>query len=97
MKKIITKLFNVLNKIGKDKYQHFTIGAIIACVVTCVTSILPFPAANFISIFAVMAIALIKEFVIDGFTKADIKDFIATMLGGLVIWLSSSFIYANTI
>lgn len=94
---MFNKIFKYLNKIGKDKYQHFTLGSIIACIVLCLVSGLDFPVANFISIVAVLSAALFKEFSLDSFENADVSDIVATLLGGLPVWLSASFVYANTI
>lgn len=91
MRKIIDKLIGWLNAIGKDKYQHFGLGAIIASVALCVASPLPFPAANFISIVAVFCVELIKELVVD--SSASYRDLIATMLGGATVWVAASFTY----
>lgn len=93
MRRIFDKLFAVLGKIGKDKYQHFSLGAIIAAVVLCLSAGLPFPAANFVSIVAVLAVELFKEFVLDG--RADWRDVVATLLGGLCVWVPACVVFAN--
>lgn len=93
MRKIFDKLFAALGKIGKDKYQHFSLGAVIAVVALCLSAGLPFPAANFISIVAVLGVELFKEFVLDA--KADWKDIVATLLGGLCVWVGACVVYAN--
>lgn len=85
MKKIFSKLFRYLDKIGKDKYQHFTLGAIIASLVICVTLWLPLSTSIIISIISVVISELFKEFVLD--SEADYKDIIATILGGSCVWL----------
>lgn len=85
MKNTFSKLFRYLDKIGKDKYQHFTLGAIIASLVMCVTLWLPLSTSIIISIISVVIAELFKEFVLDG--KADYKDIIATILGGSCVWL----------
>lgn len=94
---MFNKIFKCLNKIGKDKYQHFTLGSIIACIVLCITNSLDFSVANFFSIITVFGATLVKEFIIDGFENADILDIIATLLGGLPVWIASSFVYASII
>lgn len=93
MRKIFDKLFAALGKIGKDKYQHFSLGAIIAVVALCLSAGLPFPAANFISIVAVLGAELFKEFVLDA--KADWKDIVATLLGGLCVWVSACVVFSK--
>lgn len=79
MRQIFDKIFAALGKIGKDKYQHFSLGAVIAVVALCLSAGLPFPAANFVSIVAVLGVELFKEFVLD--SRADWRDIVATMLG----------------
>ena len=93
MRKIFDKLFAALGKIGKDKYQHFSLGAIIAVVALCLSAGLPFPVANFVSIVAVLGVELFKEFVLDA--KADWKDIVATLLGGLCVWVGACVVYAK--
>ena len=93
MKRVFGWIFAQLDKVGKDKYQHFTLGAIIAAVVLCLSAGLPFPAANFISIVAVLGIELFKEFVLDA--KADWRDIVATILGGLCVWVASCVVFGK--
>lgn len=93
MRKIFDKIFAALGKIEKDKFQHISLGAIIAAVVLCLSAGLPFPAANFISIVAVLGIELFKEFVLD--SRADWKDILATLIGGLCVWVSACVVFAN--
>ena len=85
MHRLFKLLFKKLDKIGKDKYQHFTLGAIIASLVMGVTLWLPLSTSIIISIISVVIAELFKEFVLDG--KADYKDIIATILGGSCVWL----------
>ena len=92
MKRVFDWIFAQLGKIGKDKYQHFSIGAIIAAMALCLSAGLPFPAANFISIASVVVMEVFKEFVLDA--KADWKDLVATILGGACVWLPTCVIYA---
>jgi hypothetical protein len=87
------KIFAALGKIGKDKYQHFSLGAIIAVVALCLSAGLPFPAANFLSILAVLSVELFKEFVLD--SRADWKDIVATLLGGLCVWVASCVVFGK--
>lgn len=93
MRKIIDKMFTLLGGIGKDKYQHFSLGAIIAVVALCLSAGLPFPAANFISIVAVLGVELFKEFVLD--SRADWRDIVATLLGGLCVWVASCVVFGK--
>lgn len=80
MKKILNWIFTKLDGIGKDKYQHFTIGAVIAAVVfICLSLIGREDVAWWLSLMAVFFVELFKECFLDG--EADIKDIIATMLG----------------
>jgi short subunit fatty acids transporter len=93
MRKIFDKIFAALGKIGKDKYQHFSLGAIIAVVALCLSAGLPFPAANFVSIVAVLGLELFKEFVLDA--KADWRDVVATLLGGLCVWVGACVVFGK--
>ena len=93
MRRIFDKIFAALGKIGKDKYQHFSLGAIIAAVVLCLSAGLPFPAANFVSIVVVLGVELFKEFVLDG--RADWRDIVATLLGGLCVWVPACLVFGN--
>lgn len=81
------KILEILGKIGKDKWQHFSLGALIAAVILCVCVWcgLQFPVATFLSIAGVWLVELGKEFIID--KRADWKDIVATMVGGIVVWL----------
>ena len=91
--KIFDKIFAALGKIGKDKYQHFSLGAVIAVVALCLSAGLPFPAANFVSIVAVLGVELFKEFALD--SRADWKDIVATLLGGLCVWVSACVVFGK--
>lgn len=94
MRKIFDSLFAALGTIKKDKYQHFSLGAIIAAVVLCfLAGLLPFPAANFVSIVAVLGVELFKEFVLDA--KADWRDVVATILGGLCVWVGACVVFGK--
>ena len=81
------KIFKLLDKISKDKWQHSSLGALIAAIIfcVCVWCGLQFAVATFISIAGLWLIELGKEFFLD--SKADWKDIVATMLGGLMVWL----------
>lgn len=93
MRKIFDRLFAALGKIGKDKYQHFSLGAVIAVVALCLSAGLPFPAANFVSIVAVLGVELFKEFVLD--SRADWRDIVATLLGGLCVGVASCVVFGK--
>lgn len=87
MKNLIHKLLNLLNRIGKDKYQHFTFGALIALAAMLVA--LPLNAwwggfPPLVSMLAVVIAALIKERKIDA--RADLRDILWTLAGGGVVW-----------
>lgn len=87
MKNLINKLLARLNGIGKDKYQHFTLGALIALAAMLVA--LPLNAwwggfPPLVSMIAVVIVALIKERRIDA--KADLNDILWTLAGGAVVW-----------
>ena len=81
------RIFEWLGRIGKDKYQHFSLGALIAAVVfcVCVWCGLQFSVATFVSIAGVWVLEIGKEFIFND--RADWRDVEATMLGGVVVWI----------
>ena len=84
MKKILNWVFAKLDKIGKDKYQHFTLGAFITAFVFIILTVVGREdVAWWLSLFATFGIEFIKEFVID--SEGSPADFAATMLGGLSV------------
>lgn len=94
MKKIIAEILKWLNAIAKDKYQHYSLGALIAgtvfgivgtigCILT--SAIISIWLSLAISILAVVGFALWKEYYYDG--MADLKDVYATVGGGATVWL----------
>jgi len=85
MNRLFKLLFKTLDKIGKDKYEHFTLGAIIASIILCITLWLPLSTSIIISIISVVIAELFKEFVLD--SEAAYKDIIATIIGGSCVWL----------
>lgn len=85
MKNIINKIVGLLNGIGADKYKHFAVGTAVAAIVLLalvwfVSQWLALTA----SVVAVIAAAVGKE-KIDA--KADLRDIVATLCGGAVVWL----------
>lgn len=85
MKDIIEKIIDWMNGIGADKYKHFAVGTAVAAVVLLalvwfVSQWLALTA----SVVAVIAAAVGKE-KIDA--KADLRDIVATLCGGAVVWL----------
>lgn len=85
MKKLINKIIEKLCSIAKDKYQHFTLGAIIASIVymLCVIIGIRFDMSFITSILVTFILEWIKEFIIDD--TGDPKDFAVTMLGGAAV------------
>ena len=80
MKKILNWIFAVLGKIGKDKYQHFTLGALITTVAFLVLQTFCKPdLAWWLSLFVTFGAEFCKEFIIDD--EGSPLDFFATMLG----------------
>lgn len=80
MKKIINRIFALLDKVGKDKYQHFTLGALITAVAFLVLQTFCKPdLAWWLSLFITFGAEFCKEFVID--EEGNPLDFLATMLG----------------
>lgn len=85
MKRIIDKIVGWLNGIGADKYKHFAVGTVAAAVVLlAVTFFAPKWLALAASIVTVFAAAVGKEKADD---KTDIRDIVATLCGGAVVWL----------
>lgn len=87
MKNLIEKLLDLLNRIGKDKYQHFILGAVIALV--ALLTALPLGAwwrgfPLLASLLAVISAAVLKERRFD--TAADLNDILSTLAGGAVVW-----------
>lgn len=80
MKKILNWIFAKLDGIGKDKYQHFTIGALIGAVVFLVLLTFCKPdLAWWLSLFITFGAEFCKEFIID--EEGSPLDFLATMVG----------------
>lgn len=80
MKKIFEWIFAQLGKIGKDKYQHFTLGAIITAVVFVMVALIGrADVAWWLSLIVTFMVELAKEFAHD--YAPDPKDILATMLG----------------
>lgn len=80
MKKILNWIFAKLDGIGKDKYQHFTVGALIGAVVFLVLLTFCKPdLAWWLSLFITFGAEFCKEFVID--EEGNPLDFLATMVG----------------
>lgn len=87
MKNLIDRLLNLLNGIGKDKYQHFTAGAAIAALT--VLAALPLDAwwrglPLLVSMIAVVTAAVLKERRID--PETDLNDILWTLGGGAAVW-----------
>lgn len=80
MRKILNWIFAQLGKIGKDKYQHFTLGAIITAVVFVVVAFIGrADVAWWLALIVTFVVELAKEFAHD--YAPDPKDILATMLG----------------
>lgn len=80
MRKILNWIFLMLDRIGKDKYQHFTLGAIITAFAFVV--FLTFCRADlawWLSLFVTFGAESCKEFIID--EEGSPADFAATMIG----------------
>ena len=86
MKNIIDKIIGWLNGIGADKYMHFALGTVIATItVILLACFLPKWAVTVGSVAVVAMAALIKERIDE---KADNKDILATLLGGVVVMVA---------
>ena len=88
-----------LNAIEKDKYQHYALGAFIAAAIffasppflALITTSLVFWLALGLSIFAVVACAVWKEYIHD--EEADKKDIYVTIAGGATLWIVALLAY----
>lgn len=91
MKKLLIRLLNRLGGIGKDKYQHFTIGAVVACAAFLAPRLLGAGSGLALGVSAVLVLcaALYKEYRLD--PVPDARDILATMLGGAVVWVTVVF------
>jgi hypothetical protein len=91
MKKILT----YLSRIPKDKWQHFSIGAVLApCLFLLVWLFFGFWPGLVASIVTVAVIAKAKE-IWDSKNGStfDWMDFFATVAGGVPFWLASLIIW----
>lgn len=83
MKDIIEKIVGWLNGIGADKYKHFALGAVIAAItVILLACFLPKWAVIVGSVAIVAMAAIVKERIDE---KADNKDILATLIGGVAV------------
>lgn len=86
MKDIIDKIIGWLNGIGADKYKHFALGTVIAAITVIVLAcFLPKWAVIVGSVAVVAMAAIIKERIDE---EADNKDILATLLGGVAVWVT---------
>lgn len=86
MKRIFDKIVGCLNGIGADKYKHFAVGAAVAAVVLLAVALfVPQWLALTASVVAVIAAAVGKE---KADAKADLRDIVATLCGGVVVWIT---------
>ena len=92
MKKLFNKIIAFLDRIEKDKYQHFTLGVVIA-IVTFLMALFIFSFSGekvsfwvsfAVSILTTSWLEIFKEQHID--SEADRLDVIATLLGGVAVW-----------
>ncbi len=85
MKRIFDKIVGWLNGIGADKYKHFAVGtAVAAIVLLAVVLFVPKWLALAASVVTVAVAAVGKE---KADAKADLRDIVATLCGGAVVWL----------
>lgn len=81
----LSKIFAVFGKIGKDRYMHFTFGAIIASIAMVATCWLPAWVMIVAAVISVLTAGLIKDLVID--EEPDSIDILCTIGGGIAVWL----------
>ena len=92
MKKFFAKFFDFLNAVGKDKYQHFVLGGVIAFSLFSVALVIlgdskaAFWIAIGLSVAATVWSEVYKEYYLD--EEADWWDMVATILGGIMVWAS---------
>lgn len=86
MKGLLKCIFAWFDQIGKDKYEHFALGAILASIIFVIAAPMFFWFALSVSIFVTMGVEIAKEYYYD--VKPDWKDILATFLGGATIWIS---------
>lgn len=85
MKQIFDKIVGWLNGIGADKYKHQALGSDIAAVVLlALVWFVPQWLALTASVVAVIVAAVGKE---KADAKTDLRDIVATLCGGAVVWL----------
>ncbi len=80
---MIEKLLRLIATVPQDKLLHFIGGTLIACVIHLITK------SFSLSFVAVAFVAALKEYY-DYFHPnhtADVMDWVATMLGGVPVWL----------
>lgn len=86
MKQLFDKIVGWLNSIPADKYKHFALGTVIAAItVIALACFLPKWAVIVGSVAVVAMAAIIKERIDD---EADNKDILATLLGGVAVWVT---------
>lgn len=101
MKKVIKKWIKRLSAIEKDRYQHFSVGAVLAAMVLlagyaliALSGVVPCAGTRHVigrwiplslSVAVVASAALVKEHCLD--ERSDPYDVIATMAGGAVVWM----------
>lgn len=86
--KFANRIITALCGIQKDKYQHFALGAIIACAAFAVAALFGSAAIAILwSIATVVGAALWKDCAYDA--TIDPKDIIATIGGGATVWAAA--------
>lgn len=83
MKNIINKIIGWLNRIPADKYKHFALGTVIAAIMVIILACFLPKWAVIVGSVAILAMAAIVKERID--EKADNKDILATLIGGVAV------------
>lgn len=88
------KIYQILNSIAKDRWMHFTIGTVSALWLLLAGSLVSFWCGMVLSASGCVVLAFGKEY----YDRCqgnifDCIDFIATVLGGLQVWLVACLIY----
>ena len=99
MKNLLNQLFRWLDRISKDKYQHFALGSFLAMfsfvvifpLFECIGHDTAYWIGLGLSVAATMGLEVFKEFYVD--VKPDWRDILATMLGGSIVWVALAVAY----
>ncbi|MEG2599110.1 MAG: hypothetical protein RSA66_06525 [Muribaculaceae bacterium] len=82
------KIYQILNSIAKDRWMHFTIGTVSALWLLLAGCLLNFWFGIALSVVGCIALAFGKEYYDHKQDNVfDCIDFIATVFGGIQVWV----------